>query len=241
VVAVSAPLTLDQLVRALPGEKTCILRHLPAQPRSILDIGCGDGRFAFCLSQAFPQARVVAIDGDRAYVDQARNAYQRDNLRFEHGYIADLGEEASFDVVVFSEVIEHLPNVGQNLAVINRVTRDGGHLLLSTDNAFSLDSLYTHVFHGFRKGQPYLCLWHHQDRYYWWNHHLYAWTLHTLCTLANLYGFEVEDYWFTNHYRTGSLRTRAQDLITAVLPPFRRKVVGRFRKVGKPTIVERAD
>ena len=228
----------DESARALPGEKTCILRHLPPEPRHIIDVGCGDGHFAYCLSQTFPQARVLAIDGDREYVRQARGTYQSDNLRFEHGYITEL-EGAGFDLVVFSEVIEHLPNVGQNLDAINRVTIDGGHLMLSTDNAFSLDSLSTHLYHALRKGQPYLCLWHHQDRYYWWNHHLYAWTLHTLGTLLNLYGFSLEDYWFANHYRTRGVRTRAQDLISTLVPAFRRKVIGRFRKVGGPTIVER--
>lgn len=228
----------QDLVRDLPAEKTCILRHIPGTPRTIVDVGCGDGRFAFCLSRAFPQARVVAIDGDSEYVRLARQTYQSDNLRFEHCYITEFGD-ASFDVVVFSEVIEHLPNVGTNLAVINRVTNDGGHVMLTTDNAFSLDSISTHLYHSYRKGQPNLCLWHNQDRYYWWNHHLYAWTLETLCTLVSLYGFDVEDYWFSNHYPPQTMRARVQDLISALLPGVRRKVILRSRKIGAPTIVER--
>jgi len=55
----------------------------------------------------------------------------------------------SFDVVVFTEVFEHLRiNPIKTIGELRRVIRPGGFLLLSTPNLYSLNGLYSLLRHG---------------------------------------------------------------------------------------------
>jgi len=51
-------------------------------------------------------------------------------------------EDDRFDVVIFTEVLEHLSrDPGQTMSEINRITKSGGYLLLSTPNCASVRSI----------------------------------------------------------------------------------------------------
>jgi 2-polyprenyl-3-methyl-5-hydroxy-6-metoxy-1,4-benzoquinol methylase len=229
---------LETLKKKLPGEKKCILEQVPDSPNNIIDVGCGPGFFTYCLSQAFPQARVVGFDGDAQSVEEASVTHQRDNLEYRFGDIADL-EAGAFEVVVMCSVIEHLPNVGQNLRRINALTAPGGTLLLDTDNAYSFKFFLANLFYGYRGTRPSTYKWHEQERYYWWNHHLYSWTLSTLTTLLELYGFSLEGYWYTHHFPGRNPVDRLSDWVGVLVPGLRRHIVVKMKKIGEPVIVER--
>jgi 2-polyprenyl-3-methyl-5-hydroxy-6-metoxy-1,4-benzoquinol methylase len=187
--------------------------------------------------QEFPDAEVTAIDADIEYITNAMNTYKSSNLHFVHSKIVDFETKSDFDLVVFSEVIEHLPNVGMNLDVINRLTAEKGILFVTTDNAYFLKFLLADIYYCLTKRKPNLYLWHHQDRYYWWAHHIYSWTLSTLGTLMSLYGYDLQHFWFTNHGWAKRLDDIAFDLIGTLIPCFRRKIILELRKTNKPTIV----
>ena len=91
----------------------------------VLDAGCGEGVLA-CLA-ALNGAHVKAVDISQPNVDQARQLasdweVQVDVLQAdaEHLPFAD----NSFDVVISSHVIEHLPHPQQGLQELRRVTRN---------------------------------------------------------------------------------------------------------------------
>lgn len=84
---------------------------LPAEPRRVLDLGCGDGRLAALVMDARPSVdAVVAIDSSPPMLDLARERFTGDP-RVDVGVgdlrdpITDLGE---FDVVVSGFAIHHL-------------------------------------------------------------------------------------------------------------------------------------
>lgn len=229
---------MKKLIAELPAEKRRVILSMPEAPKKILDVGCGLGAFTYSMSVLYPGSRVVGVDADKDYVDKARGKYQNSNLQFKHCNIIDF-DEGGFDVVVFSEVIEHLPNVGINLNKINAMTAIGGTLFVTTDSAFYLESFLANFKHSLIKKTFPLYLWHEQDRYYWWAHHLYSWTPAALATILNLYGFKMSYYWYTNHYDKGiGFRHKVIDIITTFIPAFRRKIVLKLTKFGKPTIVE---
>lgn len=230
---------LDALVKLLPGEKKRIYREVPNGATSVIDVGCGVGLLTYCISQRLPAASVVGVDADPDYLHQARQERSSPNLEFVDGHIEDIAK-GPFDVAVFCSVIEHLPNVGSNLTVLNRLVAQGGCLLLDTDNAYSLKFLLASMYYAISKRKPSLYLWHDQERYFWWNHHLYSWTLSTLATLLAMYGFVLDDFWFTNHYRSPALIDRISDAISWLIPGLRRHMVLKLRKVGEPVIHERA-
>jgi 2-polyprenyl-6-hydroxyphenyl methylase/3-demethylubiquinone-9 3-methyltransferase len=96
----------------------------------VLDVGCGEGRFAAELTRG--GATVVGIDVAEEPLRRARELHPQLDLRLvddEGGWeLAD----ASFDVVWAGEVIEHVADTAAWLSELRRVMRPGGRLLLST-------------------------------------------------------------------------------------------------------------
>jgi SAM-dependent methyltransferase len=96
-------------------------------PRSLLDVGCGDGRLADFLKGS--EIRYRGIDLSEAAITLARSLNARGDYR-----AADLADlEESHDAVALVEVLEHIPDpeIPSFMVSINRLTRSGGALLVS--------------------------------------------------------------------------------------------------------------
>jgi ubiquinone/menaquinone biosynthesis C-methylase UbiE len=73
----------------------------------VLDIGCGVGAVAFDVAMR-AGAQVVGIDLAEANVDEARRRHAHPSVRYIHGdALTDLPNE-KFDVIILSNVLEHL-------------------------------------------------------------------------------------------------------------------------------------
>jgi SAM-dependent methyltransferase len=108
------------------------LRGAPAG-RRILDIGCGDGAATSLIATGRRQHHVIGVDWSTRAIEQAR----------AHGFdLISAGVDppglpiatGTIDLVVMSELIEHLVDTDAALAEARRVLRPGGTLLLSTPN-----------------------------------------------------------------------------------------------------------
>jgi SAM-dependent methyltransferase len=98
-----------------------------------LEVGPGSGVYLPLLSQLFEH--VVASDIEREFLEQAP---QLPNVELVEDDIEDTRLEAgSFDLVLMSEVIEHIPNPARALASIKRLLKPGGVLILSTPQRHS--------------------------------------------------------------------------------------------------------
>ena len=75
-----------------------------AEPGSIVEVGCGEGRLLRRMADAWPAARVRGLDLSRSAVDAAR----RRELPVEVGGFDDLTGE--HDLVYAVAVLEHLPS-----------------------------------------------------------------------------------------------------------------------------------
>jgi 2-polyprenyl-3-methyl-5-hydroxy-6-metoxy-1,4-benzoquinol methylase len=106
-----------------------LLDHVNEGDR-VLDVGCGEGRFAAELERA--GARVVGIDVAEEPLRRARAREEQLDLRIVDGEGPWELADASFDVVWAGEVIEHVADTVAWLSELRRVLRSGGSLLLST-------------------------------------------------------------------------------------------------------------
>jgi 2-polyprenyl-3-methyl-5-hydroxy-6-metoxy-1,4-benzoquinol methylase len=106
-----------------------LLGHVSAGER-VLDVGCGEGRFAAVLVDA--GAKVTGIDVAAEPLRRAHVRRPELDLRQVQAEGAWPLEDASFDVVWAGEVIEHLRDTAGWLSEVRRVLRSGGKLLLST-------------------------------------------------------------------------------------------------------------
>jgi ubiquinone/menaquinone biosynthesis C-methylase UbiE len=114
-----------------------ILRHLgPIGGRTVLDLGCGKGRFAARLAER--GALVVGLDASGAML----RAAQGRGLPVALGSVRRLPiRSRSIDQVLLVEVLEHVAPVDlpEVLAEAFRVLRPRGRLVIVDKNAASLD------------------------------------------------------------------------------------------------------
>jgi SAM-dependent methyltransferase len=74
--------------------------------RSVLDVGCGEGRWRPLLRQARPRIRYVGVDSSEYVV---RRFGQRRNIRRgTFGELGHLGLDGRFDLVVGSDVLHYV-------------------------------------------------------------------------------------------------------------------------------------
>ncbi|HEY2506080.1 MAG TPA: class I SAM-dependent methyltransferase [Streptosporangiaceae bacterium] len=109
------------------------LLHNVAAPAVIVDVGCGDGLATSVAADAAPGHRFVGLDWSADAVRQARQRGLALLRASVEGTCLPLAA-TTVDVVILSEVIEHLVDTDLVLAEAHRVLRPGGALLLSTPN-----------------------------------------------------------------------------------------------------------
>jgi tRNA (cmo5U34)-methyltransferase len=101
---------IDTVLPRAEGEE--VLRNiLPARPRSVLDLGCGDGRLAALVLESCPTIdRVVAVDLSPPMLARARQRFDGDGRVDVRSFdLADPIEPlGNFDVIVSGFAIHHL-------------------------------------------------------------------------------------------------------------------------------------
>jgi SAM-dependent methyltransferase len=108
-----------------------VFQHLPPNTARLLDVGCHDGGYTSGFASRTTQA--VGIDVDVRALRAGQHRY-RSVLLVAASAAALPFPTASFDCVVFSEVLEHLPTSMEQtcIAELRRVLRPRGTLLLTT-------------------------------------------------------------------------------------------------------------
>ena len=133
------PLTGERTVPGLAVENYWFRRHEVVYRhcadicagRDVFEAGCGEGYGADLLAAS--ANRVLALDYDAATVAHVRARYPA--VEVAEGNLAALPlPDASVDVVVNFQVIEHLWDQPQFITECLRVVRPGGLLLISTPN-----------------------------------------------------------------------------------------------------------
>ncbi len=99
--------------------------------KKILDVGCASGYFGGKLERM--GAKVTGIDSSGSAIRKAKRI-------MTNALVVDLNEKNvplesnSFDIIVASEVIEHLINPLNTLNELNRILKKNGMLLVTTPN-----------------------------------------------------------------------------------------------------------
>jgi SAM-dependent methyltransferase len=101
-----------------------------AAPRSVLDIGCGEGVLTAQWAQRLGTGRVVGVDLEDPKLEAEWAQRQRENLEFR-AMPAERLEFADdeFELVAATEVLEHVPDPALVLSEMARVS--ARHLLVS--------------------------------------------------------------------------------------------------------------
>ncbi|MGY4726216.1 glycoside hydrolase family 99-like domain-containing protein [Burkholderia pyrrocinia] len=126
-----------------------VARNLAAGLR-VLDIACGEGYGSFALSRT--AASVVGVDISDEAIRHAQSTYghRTDNLAFVVGSAADIPlADASVDMVVSFETIEHHDQHEAMMREIKRVLRPDGFVIISSPNKYEYSDVpgYSNPWH----------------------------------------------------------------------------------------------
>jgi 2-polyprenyl-3-methyl-5-hydroxy-6-metoxy-1,4-benzoquinol methylase len=117
----------------------------------VLDVGCGNGSqlaLPLAMRDGF---QLTGIDPDNRSIEHARKlASQSPNVTFERGRVEDLSEAHKFDVVILSEVLEHLERPAEMLAAGVSRMNDEGILIVTVPNGFGEFEIDSWIFRRLR-------------------------------------------------------------------------------------------
>lgn len=151
--------------------------------KDVLDVGCGNG--VLCNDLAEDGFNVVGVDADPRAIEIARDKYPK--TQFELIDLDDAPEnftatpDGRFDVVVSTEVIEHIYSPHKWASYCFDALRPDGTLIVTTP------------YHGYLKNLA-LSLADKWDRHHdplWYGGHIKFWSKRTLSKLLTDAGFEV--------------------------------------------------
>lgn len=98
----------------------------------VLDIGAAQGNFSLLLAELGYE--VTWNDIRKELIDYVKLKYEFGDIKFAPGNVFELGLQDYFDVVLITEIIEHVAHPDDFLKNISQLVKAGGHIVMSTPN-----------------------------------------------------------------------------------------------------------
>lgn len=166
--------------------KYIILKKLIEPQKTILDLGCYDGRIGDSLTK---ELNCIVDGADISDLNINKSKALRNK------YVLDLNDKCwpindKYDYVLFTDIIEHIFDTDQFMINVSKLVKDGGYIIYSTPNIASVGRRLTLLFGK----NPYIEVSKHKEVNLF-NvpvvGHIRYFTLGTMKSLANFYGFEI--------------------------------------------------
>ena len=109
-----------------------MVRRVAPPAGTILDVAAAQGNFSLQLAEL--GYRVTWNDLRAGLADYVRLKHERGEIQFAPGNVFDLGYEGAFDVLLITEIIEHVAHPDDFLRKIGQLVKPGGHVIMTTPN-----------------------------------------------------------------------------------------------------------
>jgi 2-polyprenyl-3-methyl-5-hydroxy-6-metoxy-1,4-benzoquinol methylase len=118
-----------------------VLVKKKAEPFRVLDVGCGDGIITRDIASFFENSEVIGLDANVKSLEIAKSKPYLKNITYYHtefisADLSELEKLGKFDVVICSEVFEHVENTEKLLDIFDFVLKDEGYISFSTPSGW---------------------------------------------------------------------------------------------------------
>jgi 2-polyprenyl-3-methyl-5-hydroxy-6-metoxy-1,4-benzoquinol methylase len=168
-----------------------MLPFVPANCRRVLDVGCGQGNFG----EALKRDRKIEVWGLEPVASAAAEAATKLDRAIEGIFTPDAGlPPASFDAIIFNDVLEHLPDPAEALQLAHQLLTPGGVVIASIPNIRQFQKVWELAVLG---------EWQYHDRGILDRTHLKFFTRKSIHTMFTDSDFQVETIQGINAYSGG--------------------------------------
>lgn len=108
------------------------IQNLKIKSPKILDIGCGNGNISYQL--AMSGCNVTGIDISVDAIAYANQHFKHEKAEYKVFSVYDLPDDNSFDVIICSEVLEHLPVPENMLFKTKKLLSENGIVIVTVPN-----------------------------------------------------------------------------------------------------------
>jgi 2-polyprenyl-3-methyl-5-hydroxy-6-metoxy-1,4-benzoquinol methylase len=122
---------VDTLKYDIPRSE--VVPFVPAAAKTLLDVGCGSGQFGAELHRDRPGLELWAVEPDHAMADAARDVFGRVIEATFDDALPEL-PEGHFDVVSFTDVLEHLIEPADAVVATRRLLSPDGVVVAAIPN-----------------------------------------------------------------------------------------------------------
>ena len=105
---------------------------------SVLDAGCGKGRYSFWVAQAYPNVTIAACDLSSENIEHCKKTKKSlgiQNMRFFVADLLDYKSEGAYDFIFSNHVLEHIVDNRKVLSNLAASLKPGGYIYIQMPNA----------------------------------------------------------------------------------------------------------
>ncbi len=155
-----------------------VISSVRKYPKTVLDVGCASGWFLSRVHKQFPKSKCVGVDIYKDAILYGKKKYPRINFRVSDAHTLPF-KANSFDLVICTEVLEHVEDPLLVLKEIKRVLKIDGQVIIELDSGSVLFSVVWFLW-GLSQGRV-------------WNHsHLHSFNVQKLERMLKKCGFTIE-------------------------------------------------
>lgn len=105
------------------------------EPRTLLDAGGGEGAFSYWVARKFPEWKIVVADNEQDTLERGlriKDSLRLTNVEVRLSDLRDAVEEKSYDVVLCTDVLEHIAEDGLVLKNLGTALKPGGVVIVTS-------------------------------------------------------------------------------------------------------------
>jgi ubiquinone/menaquinone biosynthesis C-methylase UbiE len=126
-----------------------VLSHISDKPKYILDVGCASGWFLSEVAKKHQQASLHGVDIYHKGVEYGKKLYPKLQFQTADAHALPFKDEF-FDLVICTEVLEHVEQPQVVLGEMKRVLKKGGQAIIELDSGSVLFSVVWYLWRKFQ-------------------------------------------------------------------------------------------